>query len=76
MAAKEPSNGPKALLILSMDQDDAQKLLHAFKEGKLADLGVINVVHSTESEYDLKQWTEMERKKRHISGPERSRDNR
>ena len=48
-------------LTLSMNQDDAERLMQAFKDGKLAELGVLDIKFPEAIE---KKWTGTESQRR------------
>ncbi|MBR9804500.1 hypothetical protein GYB59_23650, partial [bacterium] len=46
----QDSNAPKTIITVEMNANDVEKLMQAFKDGKLADLGVIDIDVPTEAQ--------------------------
>lgn len=59
----------KTKLTLLVEQEDAEKLLAALKEGKLADLGIVDVQLITPDDPSLGKWTDSQATKRGVAGP-------
>ena len=80
MTDDETSQGPdttkRTLVTISVAPDDAEKIYKAFCDGKLMELGIMDVelapLHENVASPDKQQWTKAERHKRKRSDADAS----